>query len=75
LHPVFFAESPPPEHAKTPDANMMNSTATTIRAATRKHNNVTEQIIVLTNPMKILIIAVRYNDTNFRILDGYDSNT
>ena len=52
------------ETAVIPDANIQNLNATTIALVTRTTRNVTEQTIVMTNPMKILIIAVWFYNSN-----------
>ena len=46
------------------DASIRNLNATTIALVTRTTRNVTEQTIVMTNPMKILIIAVWFYNSN-----------
>ena len=51
------------------DVSIRNSNAMTIAGATQMQKNVTDGKTVQMDPMKILIIAVRYNDTNFHILD------
>ena len=50
--------------------SIRNSNAMTIAGATQMQKNVTDGKTVQMDPMKILIIAVRYNDTNFHILDS-----
>ena len=50
--------------------SIRNSNAMTIAGATQMQKNVTDGKTVQMDPMKILIIAVRYNDTNVHILDS-----